>query len=184
MARQEFMLKLNREVTAEEADALYEAGCGDAAVETGPYGTVIDFDREAPSLAQAIASAVRDVEKVPGLRAVGVQCDNMVTLLDIAERAGVSREAARLWASGQRGPGHFPKPVLVTTGGESIWDWEQVAPWITEYRNASAVVTNVQWLAHARVLITADRVLAARDALRTEPDEAVRHEFEQLLEDA
>jgi hypothetical protein len=38
--------------------------------------------------------------------------------------------------------------------------------------------------AAARILVTADRVLAARDALRSEPDEAVRQEFERLLEDA
>jgi hypothetical protein len=35
-----------------------------------------------------------------------------------------------------------------------------------------------------RTMRTADRVLAARDALMSEPDEAVREEFERLLEDA
>src|SRR6266851_705408 len=98
MTTYEFTLRLNREVTDTEVEALYEAGCDDAAVETGPLGARIDFDREAPSLAEAIASAVRDIEKVPGLRAIGVVCDNMVTLRDIAERSGVDREAVRLWA--------------------------------------------------------------------------------------
>jgi hypothetical protein len=39
-------------------------------------------------------------------------------------------------------------------------------------------------IAALHVLITADRVLAARDALRTEPDDLARAEFERLLEDA
>lgn len=108
MASYEFALKLNREVTDDEIDALYEAGCDDAGIETGTLGAVAYFSREAPSLAEAIASAVRDIDKVPGLRAVGVQCDNVVTMLDIAKRAGVSREAVRLWAAGHRGPGSFP----------------------------------------------------------------------------
>jgi hypothetical protein len=185
VARHEFMLKLNREITAEEADMLYEAGCGDAGVETGPQGTVIDFDREAPSLAQAIASAVHDIEKVPGLRAVGVRCDSMVNLLDIAKRTGVSREAVRLWAVGGRGPGGFPKPVLITTGGEKLWDWAQVTPWIERNQKATVLVEGPsEAIAVRRILGTADRVLAARDALMSEPDNEVRRELERLLEDA
>jgi hypothetical protein len=35
-----------------------------------------------------------------------------------------------------------------------------------------------------RIMMTAVRVLAAREALRSEPDEDVRQEFERLLEDA
>jgi len=35
-----------------------------------------------------------------------------------------------------------------------------------------------------RTLRTADRVLAARDALISEPDDDVREQFERLLEDA
>lgn len=186
MAIYEFALRLNREVADGELDALYEAGCGDAGIETGPLGAIADFDREASSLAHAIASAVRDIEKVPGLRAVGVQCDNMVNLLGIAQRAGVTREAVRLWATGKRGPGGFPKPTLISAGGEQIWDWSVVAPWIEKHQaeTAHAVVVNTTAIEALRIFCTADRVLAARDALLSEPDEQVRHEFERLLEDA
>ncbi len=180
MTSYEFTLRLNRRIADDEAEALYKAGCGDAGVETGPYGTLIYFEREASSLAEAIATAVRDVEKVPGLRAVGVACDNMVTLLDIASRTGVSREAVRLWAKGQRGDGGFPAPVLTTTGNESVWDWEQVSRWLQEHRGEARAWADTR----LRILVTADRVLAARDALMSEPDEAVRHEFERLLENA
>lgn len=187
MSSYEFSLRLNREVTDAEVEALYEAGCSDAAVETGPLGAMIEFDRIAPSLAEAITSAVRDVEKVPDLRAVGLACDSMVTLLGISERAGVSREAVRLWAAGLRGPGGFPRPAMITPGGESVWEWEQVVPWLWENGPARQKVFLWSYSAadsKAHVLFTADRVLRARDALRSEPDDVVRKELERLLEDA
>jgi hypothetical protein len=190
----EFALRLNREVADDELDALYEVGCGDAGIETGPLGAVADFDREASSLAQAIASAVRDIEKVPGLRAVGVRCDTMVNLQGIAQRAGVTREAVRLWATGKRGPGGFPRPTLISAGGEQIWDWLEVENWLElrqERGQASVVYLLDVCKAHddtrrreQRIVRTADRVLAARDALLSEPDDDVRKEFERLLQDA
>jgi hypothetical protein len=186
MTSYEFSLRLNRQITDEEAEALYEAGCDDAGIETGPYGTLLDFDREGTSLAEAIADAARDIEKVPGLRAVGVKCDSMVTLLDIAARTRVARETVRLWATGARGPGGFPSPVLTTRGGERVWEWEQVATWLREYRHRPAAFSFAGAAAEARlrVLSTANHVLAARDALMSEPDDSVREEFERLLEDA
>lgn len=182
VACHEFRLRLNRQITDEEAEALYEAGCGDAGIETGPYGTMVDFDREAPSLAHAIASAARDIEKIPGLRAVGVACDNMMALRDIAARAGVDRETVRLWSTGQRGAGDFPAPALITTGGEKVWDWEQVAQWIARHQHREAYAGPRQDI--MRIMGTANRVLAARDALMSEPDTSVREELERLLEDA
>lgn len=194
MTSYEFALRLNREVTDDELDALYEAGCGDAGFETGPLGAVADFDREAPSLAHAIASAARDIEKVPGLRAVGVQCDNMVNLGGIARRADVSREAVRLWSTGQRGPGGFPHAAIVSASGERLWDWLEVATWLEGYRQEEtlerqldelmAKYPRARGLNTIRTLRTADRVLAARDALISEPDDDVREQFERLLEDA
>jgi hypothetical protein len=176
MTTYEFTLKLNRAVTAEEADALY-AAFDDGAIETGSAITRIDFDREAPSLAEAIVSAAFDVEKVAGLRAVGVACDDMVTLLHIAGRAGVTREAVRLWAVGQRGPGGFPEPIFTTNAGERLWDWSEVARWLARNREN----LNVQLDERTRLLRTADRVLAARAALATEPDDEARREFGELL---
>lgn len=175
------MLKLNRDVTDAEIEDLYEAGCSDAAVETGPLGTMLDFTRHAATLAHALLTAVRDVEKVPGLHAVGVHCHDMVTVAGIAERAGVSPEAARLWTNGQRGPGGFPPPVLITPAGEKVWDRQQVAAWLRANKNHADDEVSLVGL---RILCMADRVLAARAALRAEPDEAIRGEFERLLQEA
>lgn len=178
MTNYEFTLRLNREVTEDEIEALHAAGCADAGVETGPQGTVIEFDREAPSLAVAITSAVRDVEKIHGLRAVGLACEELVTLLDIAQRVDMSREAVRLWATGQRGPGDFPAPVLTTTGGERLWDWREVSRWLRHRPELEMFAET------SHIMVTANLVLRARAALVSEPDVTVREEFERLLEDA
>ncbi len=183
MPGHEFMLRLDRELTDEEVEALYEVGCGDAGVETGPLGTVLDFTRDAPSLAEALVSAVRDVEKVPGLRVVGVACDSMVTLAQIAERAAVSREAVRLWATGQRRQGGFPPPVVITPAGEKLWDWQPVATWLLDHNPASEPVRIFTVSRRTRTLCAADRVLAARAALMGEADET-REELESLLQEA
>ena len=53
-------------------DALFEAGCDDATV--GRTGGIqyLDFDRDAATRAEAIRSAVSDVERVDGVHVVRV----------------------------------------------------------------------------------------------------------------
>jgi len=48
-------------LSAEECDALYEAGCDDGTIVTRNRVTFIAFDRKANSLEQAIRSATADV---------------------------------------------------------------------------------------------------------------------------
>ena len=52
-----------------------------------------------------------------------------MTQAEIAERLGRSSESVRLLASGQRGDGTFPQPVVRTTSRGSLWRWSQVAAW-------------------------------------------------------
>jgi hypothetical protein len=111
----DFTLRLNRAPTDDEIEALYEAAGGDADVEWNPgtgYGAVA-FNREADTLTDAIVSAIRDVDQVPGLRAVGAGQDDLVTMLDIARRVGRTRASVRMLVNGQRGPGGFPPPTLL-----------------------------------------------------------------------
>lgn len=166
----DFTLRLNQEPSDAELDALYEAGCDD----TAPEGELIHFDREADTLAQAIASAVADVEKVPGLAAVGVYQDETVTLRDIASRTGRTYESVRLLAAGKRGPGGFPEPSMTFGNGERVWHWSNVAPWLSDALGADVEVPPHE-------LVLADRLLAARHALRTERDETTRRELGELL---
>lgn len=161
----EFTLRLSRAVTDDEIEALYEAGCDDGAVETGPRGALIAFDREADCLLAALISAIRDVERVPGLDVIGVERDDSVTLADVARRLGRSRESIRLLATGQRGPGGFPEPVVTTPSGERIWDWPYVACWFRD-----ALGDDVDVPPHELTVL--DQVLAARSAMATEPEPA------------
>jgi hypothetical protein len=167
MSTYEFTLRLDREVTEDEADTLYGV-FNDGSVMTGPGETVIEFTREAPGLVEAIVSAVRDIESVRDLRVTGAGQEDMVSMLDIAHRTKRSREAVRLWAAGKRGPGGFPAPAWKSPGGERFWRWPDVAHWVSENLNLAVelVPDEIHW---------ADEVLKARQAVA---------EAQRILEDA
>jgi hypothetical protein len=176
MPTYEFTLQLNRAPTEDEIELLYEETGGDTDVEWNPdtgYGAAT-VNRDAQSLADAIISAVRDIERVPGLQVVGADQDNAVTMLDIARRTGRTRASIRMLVNGQRGPGGFPRPSLVTTGGEKVWPWADVAVWLHQELGLSIEIPPHE-------LRTADRLLAARAALAAEPDEYARGALRGLL---
>ncbi len=52
-----------RKVTDEAADRLFEAGCDDATISTRFDRVYVTFSRTAPSMKEAILSAIRDVKK-------------------------------------------------------------------------------------------------------------------------
>src|SRR4051794_154208 len=102
-----FTLVLNRRPTDQEVDELFGAGCDDATFGADDGIPIAEFDREASALVDAIVSAVRAIESV-GLTAVRVMDQDLVTLADISDRIGQSRESVRRYAAGTRGPGGFP----------------------------------------------------------------------------
>ena len=53
-------------------DEIFEAGCDDATVGRSEGIQYIDFNREAPSLGEAIQSAIRDLGRVDGIEVVRV----------------------------------------------------------------------------------------------------------------
>jgi hypothetical protein len=129
---QVFTLVLDQEPTDEQFEALVEAGCDDATFGVERGLAVAEFDREAPTLADAIASAVLAVESA-GLRALRVLDEDLLTLADIADRVGQSRESIRRYASGERGAGSFPPPVNPGRDGVTFYRWSEVAPWVRDY---------------------------------------------------
>jgi hypothetical protein len=172
----DFALRLNRAPTDDEIEVLYEVTGGDSDVEWNPdtgYGAVT-VNREAETLTDAIVSAVHDVEQVPGLRVVGAGQDDLVTMLDIARRVGRTRASVRMLVNGQRGPGGFPHPELVTTGGEKVWNWPDAAAWLRDELGMAVEVPPHE-------LMIADRLLVARAALAEEPDERTRAALGGLL---
>ena len=130
MPTQTFSLILDRRPTDDEQEALFSTGCADALFGVEGGLPVAEFDREAPSMAWAVASAVRHIEAT-GLRVLRVVDEDLVTLADIADRVGQSRESIRRYAAGTRGPGGFPPPVNPVREGTVFYRWSEVAPWFT-----------------------------------------------------
>ena len=87
--------------------------------------------REAGSLKEAIESAVANVCQA-GAQVERVEPDCLVSLSDIAERAGLSRAAISLYSLGKRGAG-FPKPVARVTTTSPLYDWPEVASWLSKH---------------------------------------------------
>ncbi len=180
MPNYEFKLRLEQEVDETQVEALYDR-FADASVETGSGETEIMFSREAPGWAEAIGSAIRDVESIPGLRVSGAGQEDLVSILDIAHRTGRSREAVRLWAAGKRGPGNFPAPTWRSPAGERFWAWPDVAHWVRKNLNLAVEVApeEIRW---------ADEILKARQAVAEAhrilevADDATRRQFGPLLD--
>lgn len=111
-----FKIAMKRPPTDVELDQLFEAGCDDAVfgVERGlPMAT---FDRDDETLADAIASAVRALESA-GMISLRVIDEDVLTLADIADRIGQSREPIRRYATGERAAGGFPPPISEADNG-------------------------------------------------------------------
>jgi len=109
-------------------DRLYEAGCDDATVSFTRGRILVDFDREAKNFVHAVVSAAADVERA-GARVERIEPDELVAVSDIAERAGLTRQAVSLFARGARGQG-FPSPVARVSSDAPLWDWAEVAAWL------------------------------------------------------
>lgn len=122
-------------------DALFEAGFDDTTI--GRVGSIqyLDFDREAESFVDAVFSAAKDLESaVPGVRVVHLEPDDLVTMSEIAERVGRTRESVRLLISGDRGPGGFPAPATHFRNRQRMWRWQEVAVWFADKLGEPQVV--------------------------------------------
>ena len=112
-------------------DAVFEAGCDDAAIGRIDGIQYADFDREAVTLDQAILSAVVDIERIDGVHVVRIADAGLVSMADISSRIGRTREGVRLLITGARGPGGFPPPITDPRSRYRLWRWSDVALWFT-----------------------------------------------------
>ena len=161
-----FTLLVNQPLTAEQADAFDHCDAfADGAVSytlgpenPGDHARVPDSsaleelscDIDAPTLLDAVAQVARDVRLIPGLRAVGVRYDDLVTLEEAAQRCG--RELSR-WREEFAG---FPRPEP-GTGGTEFYSWRKIAEWLA--RTGDAVPETPS------DLLIADRALRLADVL-------------------
>ncbi|QDT63365.1 helix-turn-helix transcriptional regulator [Calycomorphotria hydatis] len=109
-------------LTDELVDQLYEAGCDDALVGAIDDHVYLDFDREAPSIGEAISSAIRDIRSA-GCSVIRFRGDYLVSASQIAERIGRSRASITQLIKGQRGDKSFPVPL---TSDRPLWVWDDV----------------------------------------------------------
>ncbi|MSO99566.1 MAG: DNA-binding protein [Acetobacteraceae bacterium] len=111
-------------------DALYNAGCDDAAIGVGQFGMIgLDFTRAAASAEDALRSAVADVlAAIPGASLAQAGPD-LVGLTEMAEIFGFTRQNMRKYATGQSSaPEAFPPPVVL--GDPSLWHLAEIVAWL------------------------------------------------------
>jgi len=117
-------------------DRFYEAGCDDATISFQKGVIILEFAREAPTFANALISAFADVQQA-GARVERIEPDYLVSLSDIAARAGLTRAAISLYGKGKRAQG-FPAPVARVTSESPLWDWVDVAHWLVQHGKLSS----------------------------------------------
>ena len=138
-------------------DRFFDAGCDDATLSFQKGVIIIEFAREAVSFSKAVTSAYQAVLGA-GATVERVEPDYLVSLSEIAERSGKTRQAISLYTNGNRGEG-FPAPVARVTSNHPLWDWEEVAGWLVE-RDALPK----EELVRARVVKEANLHLEASEA--------------------
>lgn len=137
MLRQ-FRLTVDGPLDDGQADVLFDRA-GDLSVEVVPAEGVIwvAFDRNAPTLVDAVVSGVRDLDAA-GLGIAGaVDDDPLVTVEVIAARVGRPVEVVRGWTHGG-----FPPPVR-DHPRRPVYHWPDVSAWLDRRRGpvADAAVT-------------------------------------------
>jgi hypothetical protein len=111
-------------------DAVVSSACGSGGVREREGVPVVEFQRSAATLADAVVGAIRDVEGAgSGWRVVRVEPDELVSASAIARRLGRTRQSVAQLVAGQRGPGGFPPPAVWVDGAARLWRWSDVAEW-------------------------------------------------------
>jgi hypothetical protein len=92
-----------------------------------------EFDRQAPSLPDALAMALSELaDALPEATVLRVHEYDLASMGDIAARAGRTPESIRLLVNGRRGPGGFPPAAGDLGGRMKVWRWADVAQWFEE----------------------------------------------------
>jgi len=162
MSTHEFTFVIDHRVSEQEIDALFDRA-EDVTPEREQARTLLGFDREAPSLAHALVSALQDVEAA-GLRAGSVLSEDLVTLKEVAARTGRTYESVRLLAAGKRGPGGFPVPM--SAAGWSLYSWAQVQPWFAQHFPSAVTDQALGAGEYERLIAAADHLVRARVLMR------------------
>ena len=159
------------------ADRFFDAGCDDATLSFQKGRIVLDFARAADSLQSAIASAVDDVAKA-GAKVDRIEPDPLVSLIEIAARSGLTRQAITNYAKGERAKS-FPAPMARVTAESSLWDWATVARWMFKNHKIARDVA-----IEAEIVKAANAAVTAGQTHLHEPLKKRAAEYEKELETA
>jgi predicted DNA-binding transcriptional regulator AlpA len=175
MVEHQFELTISGALDDGRLDALVDAGCDDATFSTKGDLIFADFTRDAPTMLDAVVSAITAVDTVPGLEVLHVDPDELVWASEIAERTGRSRQSVDQLIKGQRGPGHFPAPASHATRNP-LWRWSEVETWFATYEGREPDTER------SFVLGAINGALQARHSLRgVQEAAALRRALEQLI---
>jgi hypothetical protein len=162
-----FRIQLRDALDDEAADRLYEGFDEEIGIEAGPKGTFIEFDRDAASFLDAALDAVTDVIRL-GYEPLAVE-DELVSMADIADRTGRSRQSVSMLVNGQRGPGSFPRAAAGNVRSP-LWHWADVAVWFEGTEEGGADIGD-----RIRTIASINGALANRVLNRNHP-----HDVEQI----
>ncbi len=161
-----FRIRLHDPLSDEDADRLFEAFDEEVAVEEGPRGHFVGFQREAPSFLDAALDAIEEVIAL-GLEPLAVE-DELVSMADIAERMGRSRQSVSMLVNGKRGPGGFPRPVAGNVRSP-LWHWADIASWFQNSAGDQEVFED-----RTRTIASINGALANRVLAREHPKDLKR----------
>lgn len=142
-------------------DRFFEAGCDDATILFARGNIILTFERDAKSLEAAIASAIANV-RAADAHVERIEPDSLVSLSDIAHRSGLTRQAISNYAAGKgkRADG-FPPPIARITSESPLWDWPDVAKWLSAKGVVSADdVGEAVAISRANAVLRAEQVAA------------------------
>jgi|HubBroStandDraft_3_1064219.scaffolds.fasta_scaffold23133_2 predicted DNA-binding transcriptional regulator AlpA len=175
MAEHQFDLTIRGALTSAHLDALYEAGCDDATFSSKGDLMFGEFHREAPTLLEAIVSAITAVESVAGLEVLHIDPDELVWASEIAQRTGRTRQSVDMLIKGLRGPGGFPAPASHATRNP-LWRWSEVEAWFSRYEGRPSDTER------SAAIGAINGALEARHGLRSSAHKGpLRHAVRQLL---
>lgn len=133
-------------------DKFFEAGCGDATISFQKGLIILEFARESHTFAHALISAFADVQRA-GAKVERIEPDYLVSLADIAKRAGLSRAAVSLYFKGERSAG-FPAPIARVMSESPLWDWSDVSRWLCKHgKTTRDVVVKARMVREANLVV-------------------------------
>jgi hypothetical protein len=156
-----FMLILDGSIDETTSDLLFVAGLDDAAITAFDGHLALDVDREAPSLLDAIASAVNQAESVADIHVVRVEGEELVSQADIADRTGRSRQAVNHWIKRDADSSGFPEPAYGTSTRSPLWRWTDVQAWLEPDGEADE---------RGRIIALANATLLARNGVHDDEE--------------